>query len=144
MCRICDKFLPFVNIIYDIGSWYLARILLWIIWTCMPKIASLALFVWSEFVHFYTFLKILSVHYGRTKEARYTKFCIYIPMDLTYFYSKNDVPSILHLAYFQNFLKNAKIEILINYYLMKKNRNMIFDKHLFWGYIYMLFKNYLL
>ena len=143
MCGICDKFLPFVNIIHDVGSWNLAWILPWIVCMCIPKITSLAFFVWSEFVHLYAFLKILSVNYGRTKKARYTKFCIHNPMDLTYICGKNYVPSILHLAYFQNFLKKAKIEILINYYLMKKIRNMIFGKHLFWGYIYMLFKNYL-
>ena len=78
----------------------------------MPKIASLAFFVWSEFIHFYHFLKILSVHYGRTKKARDTKFCMHIPLDLNYLFGKNYVPGILHLAYFPILLKKAKIEIL--------------------------------
>ena len=97
----------------------------------MPKIASLAFFVWSEFINFYNFLKILSVHYGQTKKARDTKFCMHIPLDLTYLFGKNYVPGILHLAYFQILLKKAKIEILINYYQMKRIRNMLLGKHIF-------------
>ena len=132
---IWNKFLPFVKIIHDVGSLNLTWLLPWIIWTCMPKITSLAFFIWAEFVHFYTFLKILSVNYGRTKKARDTKFCTHISMELTYIYGKNQVPGILHLAYFPILLEKAKIEILINYYQIKRIRNMIFGKRIFWGYI---------
>ena len=125
------------------GPWNLAGIVPWIIRTCMPKISSIAFFVWSEFFNFYTFLNILSANYSRTKKARDTKFCMHIPLDLNYLFGKNYVPGILHLAYFPILLKKAKIEILINYYQIKRIRNMIFGKHIFWGYIYMLFKNYL-
>ena len=68
----------------DAGSWNVAWILPCIIWTCIPKIISLAFFVWSEFIHFYIFLKILSVNYGRMKKARDAKFYMHIPSDLTY------------------------------------------------------------
>ena len=104
-----EKFLPFVNIIHDAGSWNLAWILPCIIWTCIPKIISLAFFVWSEFIHFYVFLKILSVNYGRMKKARDTKFYMHIPRDLSYIFGKNYVPGNLHLAYFQILLKKAKM-----------------------------------
>ena len=40
------------------------------------------------------------------------------------FLVKNYVPDILHLAYFQILFKKAKIEYLINYYQMKRIRNM--------------------
>ena len=80
-----EKFFPFVNTIYDAGSWNLAWILPCIIWTCIPKIISLAFFVWSEFIHFYVFLKILSVNYGRMKKARDTKFYMHISSDETRF-----------------------------------------------------------
>ena len=65
------------------------------------------------------------------KKARDTKFCMHIPMDFTYIFSKNYVSDILHLAYFQIWLKKAKIEILINYYQMKRIRNMFLGKHIF-------------
>ena len=131
-----------MNIIHDAGSWNLAWILPLIIWKCIPKIASLAFFLWSEFSHFNILFNILSVNYGRTKKTSDTKFCIHILLDLTYLFEKNYVPGILHLAYVPILLKKAKIEILINYYQIKRIRNMIFGKNIFWGYIYMLFKNY--
>ena len=104
---IWDKFLPFVNIIHDAGPWNLAWILHWIIWTCIPKIASLAFFVWSEFIHFYFILKILSVNYSLMKKARDTKFWCNIPMDLTYNFGKNFVPGFFYWAYFSNFVKKS-------------------------------------
>ena len=104
---IWDKFLPFVNIIHDAGSWNLAWILPLIIWKCIPKIASLAFFLWSEFSHFNILFKILSVNYGRTKKAKNAKFCTHMPMDLTYNFGKNFVPSILYWVYFSKFVKKC-------------------------------------
>ena len=99
--RFRYKFLPFVNIINDAGSWNLEWILPCIIWTCISKIISLAFFVWSEFIHFYVFFKILSVNNGRMKKARDTKFYMHTPRDFNYIFGKNYVPGNLHLDYFQ-------------------------------------------
>merc|ERR1711888_387836 len=97
----------------DLEIWYRHSLVLYK-HAYIQKVISLAFFVWSEFINFYVFLKILSVNYGRMKKARDSKFYMHIPRDPTCIFGKNYEPSNLHLAYFKIWLKKAEIQILIN------------------------------
>ena len=101
--NFCHLWISFM--MQGLGIWH--EYSLWSYEHAYQKSSSLAFFLWSEFIHFNILFKILSVNYGRTKKAKNAKFCTHMPMDFTYNFGKNFVPSILYWVYFSKFVKKC-------------------------------------